>query len=513
MSFLSLRNTTTATATARQVSRSQNEADQAMLRLATGLRINRAADDAAGLATSEKLRAQIGGLTMAARNAKDAVSVAQTADGVLAEVGNILLRIRNLAVQSVNDVNTSAERGALQSEVSAMQTEITRLAASAEFGGQKLLDGSFVGKRFLVGANAGQEVTLSIGGIGTSSLGSGTAVSDGTISSAKALAAGTPVGTNNVLAQTLSLVGPDGTGSAAVSAADDAGTIASRINLVSATTGIAATATTNVKITSSAPASGGTAAASIQLSTKSGGVQSTISVVTGTVGVGGNLSTLVSQVNAVTGSTGVTAALGASSTEMILTSSTGADIILGDVLTNDAAGLSTLLSATGLRTNSAGTLVTSGATIAMAAHTGAIIGGSLSLSANGAVSVTTTATGTIFTTATTAGTSTSLTSLDVSTAAGATTAINVVDDALETVNGQRAVLGAFQNRLDATIAALETTVENVTVARARITDADVAEEAANFARSLVLVEAGVSVLAQANQSPRIALKLLTATAA
>jgi flagellin len=106
-----------------------------------------------------------------------------------------------------------------------------------------------------------------------------------------------------------------------------------------------------------------------------------------------------------------------------------------------------------------------------------------------------------------------LTSLDVSTAAGASTAINVVDDALETVNGQRAVLGAFQNRLDATIAALETTIENVTVARARITDADVAAEAANFARSQVLVEAGVSVLAQANQSPRMALKLLAATAA
>jgi flagellin len=513
MPTLSLRNTTTATVTARQVGRAQSEAEQSMLRLASGLRINRAADDAAGLATSEKMRAQIGGLTMAARNAKDAVSVAQTADGVLAEVGNILMRIRSLAVQSVNDVNTTAERDALQTEVSAMKTEITRLAASAEFSGQKLLDGSFVGKRFMVGANAGQEVTLSIVGVGTSSLGSGTAVTDGTISSAKALALGVFTGTNNAVAQTLSLVGPDGTGSAAVSTGDDAGTIAARINLVSATTGITATAATNVKITSAAPASSGTAVASIQLSTKSGGVQGPISVVTGTIGTGGNLSTIVSQVNALTGTTGVTAAIGSSSNEMILTSSTGADIILGDVLTNDALGTSTLLSATGLRANGAGTLVSSGATITMAAHTGSITGGALSLTANGAVSVTTTATGTLFSTATTAGSTTSLSSLDVSTAAGATTAINVVDDSLESVNAQRAVLGAFENRLGSTISALESTIENVSLARSRITDADVAEEAANLARSQVLVEAGVSVLAQANQSPRIALKLLTASAA
>jgi flagellin len=513
MGFLSLRNTTNATATARQVGRSQGELDEAQLRLASGLRINRAADDASGLAMSERMRAQIGGLTVATRNAKDAIAVAQTADGVLAEVGNILQRIRSLAVQSVNDVNTTAEREALQGEVSAMQTEIARLAASAEFGGQKLLDGSFVGKRFLVGANAGQEVTLSIGGIGASSLASGTAVTDGSITSAVPLAAAVFTGTNNVAAQTLSLVGPDGTGSASVGAGDDAGTIAARINLVSATTGISASAATNVRVASVAPASNGTAATTMQLSTKSGGVQTPIVIVSGTIGVGGNLSSIVSQVNALTGTTGVTAALGASSNEMILTSSTGADIILGDVLANDAAGPASLLSATGLRTNSAGALVTSGVAVPMAGRTGAIVGGSLSLSANGAVSVTTTATGTLFSTATTAGSSTSLGALNIGTVAGANAAINVVDDALDTVNAQRATLGAFENRLDSTIAALETTIENVTLARSRITDADVAAEAANVARARVLVEAGVSVLAQANQSPRMALKLLTETAA
>jgi flagellin len=251
----------------------------------------------------------------------------------------------------------------------------------------------------------------------------------------------------------------------------------------------------------------------MQLSTKSGGVQTPIVIVSGTIGVGGNLSSIVSMVNALTGTTGVTAALGASSNEMILTSSTGADIILGDVLANDAAGPASLLSATGLRTNSAGALVTSGVAVPMAGRTGAIVGGSLSLSANGAVSVTTTATGTLFSTATTAGSSTSLGALNIGTVAGANAAINVVDDALDTVNAQRATLGAFENRLDSTIAALETTIENVTLARSRITDADVAAEAANVARARVLVEAGVSVLAQANQSPRMALKLLTETAA
>jgi flagellin len=513
MRSLSLRNTSAAFSAARLVGDAQEDADRSMYRLATGLRINRAADDAAGLSVSEKMRAQINGLSQAARNAKDADAVAKTADGILAEVGNILVRIRGLAVQSLNDVNTPSERASLQTEVSALQTEIVRLASSAEFGGQRLFDGTYANKRFLVGANAGQDVSLSLLGLDASSLGAGIAVSDGTMSSATALASGATTGVNNVAAQTVSLMGPRGSASGSISAGDDAGTIAQKFNVGTAASGVSASVSTNLRLTSTSPASSGTATVTWKLSTKTAGVQGPIATITGTIGAGGNLSTLVSQLNGQTGMTGVSAAVGTTSNELVLTSSTGADIVLTNVVTTDSSGTATLLSATGLRPDATGALVASGASVSMSADTGVIVGGALSLSANGALTATTTSPGTVFSSATTAATRTPLAAIRVATTTSAAAALPIVDNAFETVNEQRGVLGAFQNRLESAIAALESSVDNLTAARTRIVDADVAEEAATFARSQVLIEAGVSVLAQANQSPRMALKLLTSATA
>ncbi|WP_025027202.1 flagellin N-terminal helical domain-containing protein, partial [Caldalkalibacillus mannanilyticus] len=140
-------------------------------KLSSGLRINRAGDDAAGLAISEKMRGQIRGLNMATKNAQDGISLIQTAEGALNETHSILQRMRELSVQSANDTNTDEDRAELQKEVTALIAEIDRISTDTEFNTQKLLNGSFASKLIHIGANAGQTLSVTIGNMGTSSLG------------------------------------------------------------------------------------------------------------------------------------------------------------------------------------------------------------------------------------------------------------------------------------------------------------------------------------------------------
>lgn len=153
----------------RNMNINNTNAGKSMEKLSSGLRINRAGDDAAGLAISEKMRGQIRGLTQASRNASDGISLVQTAEGALNETTNILQRMRELAVQSANDTNLNADREQIQKEVSALIEEIDRIANNTEFNEQKLLDGNFAGK-LQVGANASQSIDISVGGMGATDL-------------------------------------------------------------------------------------------------------------------------------------------------------------------------------------------------------------------------------------------------------------------------------------------------------------------------------------------------------
>lgn len=156
--------------TYRQLSNANNSQLKSMEKLSSGLRINRAGDDAAGLAISEKMRAQIRGLDMATKNAQDGISLIQTAEGALNETHAILQRMRELAVQAANDTNTDDDRAALQNEVEELIAEIDRISSDTEFNTQKLLDGSFSDKIFHIGANASQSISLSIGDMSASGL-------------------------------------------------------------------------------------------------------------------------------------------------------------------------------------------------------------------------------------------------------------------------------------------------------------------------------------------------------
>jgi flagellin len=155
----------------RNLTKSGNDLATSMQRLSSGMRINSAKDDAAGLQISNRLTSQINGLAVAQRNANDGISMAQTAEGAMQASTDILQRMRELALQAANGSNSDEDRGALQKEVSALQTELTRIADTTSFGGQKLLDGNFGTKQFQVGANANETIDISLGNIAADSIG------------------------------------------------------------------------------------------------------------------------------------------------------------------------------------------------------------------------------------------------------------------------------------------------------------------------------------------------------
>ncbi|ADH98553.1 flagellin N-terminal helical domain-containing protein [Salisediminibacterium selenitireducens] len=157
--------------THRQMGINQNAMQNSMEKLSSGLRINRAGDDAAGLAISEKMRAQINGLDQASRNAQDGISLIQTAEGALNETHDILQRMREISVQSANDTNTDDDRAELQKELDALIEEVDRIAQNTEFNTQELLDGTYDAKEFHIGANETQSITISIGDMQAAALG------------------------------------------------------------------------------------------------------------------------------------------------------------------------------------------------------------------------------------------------------------------------------------------------------------------------------------------------------
>ncbi|WP_210424483.1 flagellin N-terminal helical domain-containing protein [Gephyromycinifex aptenodytis] len=155
----------------RNLTGTQGSMQTSLERLSSGLRINRAADDAAGLAISEKLRSQVNGLNQAQSNAQDGVSLIQTAEGALNETHSMLQRMRTLAVQSASDTNTSSDRAAIQKEITALVDEIDSTTTRTEFNGMKLLDGNFTGKKLQIGANADQTMNISIAAMNATGLG------------------------------------------------------------------------------------------------------------------------------------------------------------------------------------------------------------------------------------------------------------------------------------------------------------------------------------------------------
>ncbi|RFC39310.1 MAG: flagellin [Candidatus Nitrotoga sp. LAW] len=314
----------------RNLNSSQSALQTSLQRLSSGLRINSAKDDAAGLAITERMTSQIRGLNQASRNANDGVSLAQTAEGGLAEVGNNLQRIRELAIQSANSTNSASDRTSLNAEVTQLLAEIQRVSTTSQFNGQNILDGTFTAAQFQVGANANQTITASTGNSQTSALGS-YQVASNSISAVSGTA---------LTAGQLTFNGID-VGSSTSGSAE---AIAAAINGVSNKTGVSASASTVVTSSVSNPLLRNQSLQSGDLVIN--GVS--VGAVAGSSNVATQGSNVAAAINAVSNQTGVTATANGGTGALTLTSSTGKNI---DITTNAAVtadGATRVENATGL---------------------------------------------------------------------------------------------------------------------------------------------------------------------
>jgi flagellin len=489
----------------RNLNASQQDANTTLQRLSSGLRINSAKDDAAGLAISERFTSQIQGLNQAVRNSNDGVSLAQVAEGALAESGNILQRMRELAVQSANATNSASDRKALQAEVNQLKQELERVATQTEFNGLKLLDGTFQAQKFQAGANENQTISVSITGSRTESLANNTvdepnlASGQGTGSVVGVASGGTAPSVNGIGTQNLTIASSLDSETIAIASGSTAEEIAAAVNNQAQTTGVSASARTEATLDTLA-ASG---TVSLSLSTGEDGSEATISA---QITDPSDLQPLAREINAASGKTGIVAEVDGGTLTLI--QETGKDIVLEAFTTNgtpatvnfqgsadaDAGTSYPLTSGANDSVRTSGELAFDSASSFAVSSSVAVGGGSLFNNADADESI--------------GSTTETVADVDISDFEGASSALRVFDAALETVSGIRANLGAIQNRLESTIANLSTTSENLSAARSRIQDADFAAESANLARTQVLQQAGLSVLAQANARPQQVLQLL-----
>jgi len=491
----------------RNLGRSQGLLNQSLERLSTGLRINSAKDDAAGLAISERFTTQIRGLNQAVRNANDGISLAQTAEGALAELNNNLQRIRELAVQSANATNSASDRAALDQEVQQRLAEIDRIATQTAFNDQTLLDGTFGNASFQVGANVGQTISVTLNSsMRTISIGK-TADYVGSDAFNAALAVGqqgNAVDGSAIGASEVTIAVGSGDAQAVVaSVAEDAltGLTASsayaKVQAINSSgiSGVTATADTTVVF---AYADVTDAAYNLTINNQAIYTAQDFSG-------GGDLSgtDFVTAINSNASATGVTASFDSTAGSVTLSAADGRDINITEL---DAA----LASSTGLGAAAAfdnndtndvldidgtATFVARGS-IRLTAAEQLIIGGSDAEERLG------------FTEQPYALGASALNTAAVTTVANANTTITRVDAALSAVSGLRSQFGAIQNRFDSTIANLTTVAENLTASRGRIQDADFAAETAALTKAQILQQAGVAVLSQANAQPQLALSLL-----
>ena len=558
----------------------------AMERLSSGIRINSAKDDAAGLAISTRMTANIRGLAAAIRNANDGISLTQTAEGSLSSISDNLQRIRELAVQSANTGNNDSDRAALNNEARQLISEIDRVANNSAFNGIKLLDGSFQNQSLQVGAgnDSNDRIAISIGSAKVSALGIGSnssysktltmgtsvpttvlnngdlsinntqigaSVSDGVSyqsANASALAKAAAINAASGLTGVTATVGQttvvasvagdnsvikagdvfiNGVAIGAIGAATgpvDRGTqTAAAINAKSSQTGVTATASTATGIVTLLAADGRNITVS---STVNGGNATGLkSTVTGTAPAALTATSVTSGsliINGVTiGPVAATAASAASMGALMAAAINLSSASSGVVATaNATTGILTLNVRPGIEGTAPGIGAAGGIEISGSDTTvwGLIAGNSVTtagiqLSTQGKDGIVLGGTtGTTSTGQAGAGFNASVLSstggVDLSTAAGSQAALTVLDKAINTVTDSRASMGAYQNRLTASVANLETTSMNMQASRSRILDTDYAKETTNLARSQIIQQAATAMLAQANQSAQSVLALL-----
>lgn len=491
----------------RQLNASTSALSTSFERLSTGLRINGAKDDAAGLSISTRLTSQINGLNQAVRNSNDGVSLAQTAEGALNETSNILQRIRELAVQSANDTNNDSDRSSLQAEVGQLISELDRIAETTTFNNIKVLDGTLLYRDLQVGAKVGETLSVSISGAATKDLARQARYDGGDYVSGAAFdgsnfeltsADGSTFHDVRATVVTDDQISSTGQTFSAIAKA-------AAINVLSVSTGVRAiVGPTEVEGTASVGLSGNFSLNASSFFTINDVKFSGFDVVANDAD-----GALTDAINAESEATGVIASITNNGT-LKLTAADGRNIHMefsGNTALADNMG-----NFDGFTSGTEAALafdVVPGSTLESFIATG-----NLTLQSENNFEIRGAGSSTLVGFQSTGqgvygvNSTYSMSAVNVSLRDTAVEAIDIVDLALEHVSSQRAKLGALQNRLQSTVNNLNVTAENLSASRGRIQDADFAAEAAQLSRNQIIQQAGVSILAQANLQPQIALSLL-----
>ena len=510
------------------LAKNQVALNQAMQRLSTGVRINSAKDDAAGLAIANRMGTDIRGFAVAMRNANDGISLTQTAEGHLAQITDNLQRIRELAVQASNATNSVGNRSTLNLESTQLVQEIDRIAQNSSFNNIKLLDGSFTSKDFQIGANNAKSdhLAITVANAASSALGVGSG-NVATITMSENVSGGTRTAPLALLAGALSINGiaVGASVSDKVSSANDAASgiaKAAAINAISGATGVTASVgkttmaghAAGLGDTSTLPGGdgvGGYGEAIFDGDIKINGVSiGAISAANSAVERGAQVAAAVNMISDQTGVTAKFASTGAVSLE----AADGRNIELraesvdpAHFMTKDITGLDITDQVAGIGSalpDATWNLGTSKLTLSSTSPDGITLA-DISGDAAEALGLGTTQLGTTQAMVTV---DKGVNSIDLTSASGAQHALVTLDAAIETVNNSRASLGAYQNRLQFAVSNLQIGSDNLSAARSRIQDTDYAAETTNLAKSQIVAQAATAMLAQANQQPQTILALL-----
>ncbi len=489
--------------TYRQLTINNNAAAKSLEKLSSGLRINRAGDDAAGLAISEKMRGQIRGLQMAQKNAQDGISLIQTAEGALNETHAILQRMRELAVQAANDTNNEVDRSELQKEVNQLIDEIDRIARNTEFNTKTLLDGSFQGV-FHIGANETQSISLDIGNmmagrapsISVDNVTADPKIVGASVTSASGFTTSGPV--------TFSITHSAGAPAKAASASFTVSSVPSDATII----------TINGETIEFYDGSSGSYSGSADHSIDISGLSNADDVASALASLSISGVTLTASGADVTieaeeaGAAGNSIAIDVSAIDNLAPAhlQNGADEVpagLSATIDGEAV-IQTIASGAGVQTYT----TASGKSVTADLGTFTLDNESVDITFNVTVEVVPDEEKGLQVGQLKVDNVTKDSVGGIMTQAGADAAITIINDAIEAVSAERAKLGAYQNRLEHTINNLGTSAENLTAAESRIRDVDMAKEMMEFTKNNILQQAAQAMLAQANMQPQGILQLL-----
>jgi len=493
--------------------KTEREMLSAMERISSGKRINNAGDDAAGAAISDRMSATIRALDMSIRNAADVLSMAQVAEGALDEHSAALQRIRELSIQAATDILNAEQRVYLQTEVNQLLSEMDRVSRDTTFNEIAVLDGTFADRRFQIGSHEREKAVISIANMRNDMLGAYQASTEHkageTNLAANIRAADTTPASLVAANDDFDITGLLGTATIDVSAGNTAKDIVELVNDKFDNTGVSATATTTVKLEVESSV-GGMQGSGKVVSMNIIGKNSTAQSITAQIGIGASKATsdltdLRDQFNAYSSITGISAQLSADKASLMLVQDEGLDIVIDGV---DFAGVANANTTKFTATSFDQAQATPGSAIevldedyAAATSDSFRVTGIVTFHSSQSFSIVpATANGGVFESTAIASSLNKISTINVTTMAGAIDALKVVDRALDRVHMERAKFGALMSRMNVVIDNLTTISQSQKASKSRILDADFAQESSRLAKSQILQQSAMNMIAQASRT-------------